>query len=46
MRKVVIAKATFLMAFGLYLAIGMTREPQSERHAAHPFADAKQELMR
>ena len=46
MRKVVIAKALSLMAFGLYLAIGMTRESQSEHHAAYPFADAKQELMR
>ena len=46
MRKLVIAKALCLIVFGLYLAIGMSKEPQLERHAAHPLAAMKQEPKR
>jgi hypothetical protein len=46
MRKIVIAKALILVAFGLYLAIGMSMAPQPEGAAAHSIATAHQKLTR
>jgi hypothetical protein len=46
MRRIVIAKALFLIVVASYLAIGMSKASKTGDDAAHPTASTHQKLLR